>query len=305
MSETIETNFVRQFGTMVYLLAEQRGSRLRSSVASKSVQGEAWTMERLASVDYQEITERFAPMPRNEIDHSRRWGFVRGYDTNVLLDNFDKVKTLVSFESPYTQRLATTMGRAIDRTIITALDGDVREGKNAEANVVFPTAQRVFSLNTSNNPVPLGFRALLAAKEKLLASYAIDLPGTPVNVAMNANAWRSLLEDDKLTSADFNSLRAIENAGFSDGSFMGLRFFITELLPDVSDAGYDSGAAANRVFVYRQDALEFGVAQEPSTFIDPRPDLRTRPWQAYCMGAWGASRIEDVRVVRIHAKKIA
>lgn len=305
MSETIETAFVRQFGTMVHMLAEQRGSRLRPSVQTKSVTGEAWTMERLGGVDYQEITERFAPMPRNEIEHSRRWGFIRGYDANVLLDKFDKVKTLVSFESPYTQRLAATMGRAIDRTIIGALDGDVREGKNAETNSVFPNAQRVFSVNTSNVAIPLGFRALLAAKEKLLASYAIDLPGAPVHVAMNANGWRSLLEDDKLTNADYNSLRAIENSGFRDGSYMGLSFHITELLPDVSDASYDSNTAANRVFVYRNDALEFGVAQEPSTFIDPRPDLRTRPWQAYVMGAWGASRIEDVRVVRIHAKKIA
>jgi hypothetical protein len=290
---------------MVYLLAEQRGSRLRSSVTTKSVTGEAWTMERLAGVDYQEITDRFAPMPRNEIDHTRRWGFIRGYDSNVLLDSFDKVKNLVSFESPYTQRLAATMGRAIDRTIIQALDGPVQEGKNAETTATFPNAQRVFSLNTSSNPVPLGFRALLAAKEKLLASYAIDLPGAPVNVAMNANAWRSLLEDDKLTSADFNSLRAIENAGFTDGTFMGLRFFITELIPDIADGSYDSGTPANRVFMYRNDALEFGVAQEPQTFIDPRPDLRTRPWQAYVMGAWGASRVEDVRVVRIHARKIA
>jgi hypothetical protein len=289
---------------MVHMLAEQRGSVLRSSVVSKPVTGESWTVERLASVAYQEITERFAPMPRNEIEHTRRWGFIHGYDANVLLDNFDKVKNLVSFESPYTQRLATTIGRAIDRTIIQALDGSVREGKNAENTVAFPNAQRVFSVNTSSTPVPLGFRALLAAKEKLLATHAIDLPGAPVNVAMNANAWRSLLEDDKLTSADFNSLRAIENAGFRDGTFMGLRFFITELLPDISYSGYDGGTAANRVFMYRNDALEFGVAQEPRTFIDPRPDLRTRPWQAYIMGAWGATRVEDVRVVRIHAKKI-
>jgi len=304
VSDTIERSFVRQFGTMVHMLAEQRGSRLRSSIVSKPVTGEAWTMERLASVDYQEITDRFAPMPRNEIEHSRRWGFIRGYDANVLLDSFDKVKNLVSFESPYTQRLAATIGRAIDRTIIQALDGPVQEGKNAETTVTFPNAQRVFSVNGGGTAIPLGFRALLAAKEKLLATYAIDLPGAPVNVAMNANAWRSLLEDDKLTNADYNSLRAIENAGFSDGTFMGLRFFITELIPDIADPTYDSGAPANRVFMYRNDALEFGVAQEPRTFIDPRPDLRTRPWQAYVMGAWGASRVEDVRVVRIHAKKI-
>lgn len=305
MSDTIERSFVRQFGNTVLMLAEQNGSRLRSTVMSKGVTGEAFTSEQIAGVDYQEITDRFAPMPRNEIEHKRRWGFIRGFDSNVLLDNFDKVKYLVSFESPYSQRLAATMGRAIDRTIIDTLDGAVREGKNAETSVTFPNAQRVFSVNTSNVAVPLGFRALLAAKEKLLASYAISTPGEGVHVAMNANGWRSLLEDDKLTNADFNSLRAIENSGFRDNTFMGLSFHITELLPDIADAGYDSNTAANRVFVYRNDAIEFGVAREISTYIDPRPDLRTRPWQAYVMGAWGATRVEDVRVVRIHAKKIA
>ena len=302
MSQTIETSFVKQFSDTVHMLAEQRMSRLRPTVAQESVTGEAWTVERLGGVQSQEITNRFAAMPINEIEHDRRWGYIKAYDAVALLDNYDKVRNLVSFESPYTMRLASEIGRAIDRTIIGAMDASVQEGKNGETTTVFPAAQTVFNYSTGTTPGPLNLRTLIAAKEKLLASEAVGDPDAPVTVAFNANGWRSLLEDERITNADYNTLRALESGRVV--GLMGMNFVRTELLPDLSDGTYDSGAAGNRVFMYLSDAMEFGVAKEPAARIDQRPDLRTVPWQAYIMGAWGAVRKEDVRVVRILAKKI-
>lgn len=303
MSQTIETSIVQQFGDTVLMLAEQRGSRLRPTVAQKSVTGEAWTVERLGSVDYQEITGRFQPMPLNELEHTRRWGYIRGFDAVAMLDSFDKVKKLVDFESPYTMRLASTIGRALDRTIITALDGSVQEGKTGATTTPFPAGQTIFNFSTGTTPGPLNLATLIRAKERLLASEAIDDPASQVTVAFNANGWRSLLEDDRITNADYNTLRALEDGNYA--GLMGMRFVRTELLPDLADAGYNSNTPGNRVFMYRGDAIEFGVAKEPGASIDRRVDLRTIPWQAYIWGAWGAVRTEDVRVVRILATKIA
>jgi hypothetical protein len=303
MSQTIERSFVQQFGTTVLMLAEQQMSRIRGAVRTETVRGEAWTVERLAGAPYQEITNRFAAMPLNEIEHTRRWGYIKAYDSVALLDSYDKVRNLVSFESPYTRRLAATIGRAIDTTIINALDAPVQEGKTGATTVNFPTAQRIFSVNSSNVAVPLDMYNLLRAKERLLASEAQENADDPVIVLLNANAWRSLLEDNRITSADYNTLRALETGSVQN--LMGMQFIRTELIPDITDTSYDSGAPANRVFMFRNDAIEFGVAQEPTVDISRRNDLRTIPWQAYIMGAWGAVRTEDVRVVRIHAKKLA
>lgn len=302
MSQTIERAFVEQFGTTVLMLAEQQMSRLRPVVSTNTVRGESWTVERLAGAAYQEITNRFAAMPINEIEHTRRWGYVKAYDANALIDSYDKVRALVSFESPYTRRLASTIGRAIDTTLISALDAAVQEGKTGNTTVNFPAAQSINSVNTSNTAVPLDMYNLLRAKEKLLAAEAVDDPATRVVVLLNSNAWRSLMEDTRITSADYNTLRALET-GRVDG-YMGMTFVRTELLPDITVSGYDSGNPVNRTFMFRSDALEFGVAAEPSVTIDRRIDLRTIPWQAYIMGAWGAVRTEDVRVVRICAKKL-
>jgi hypothetical protein len=302
MSQTIERSFVQQFGTTVLMLAEQQMSRIRGAVRSETVRGEAWTVERIASAPYQEITNRFAAMPLNEITHSRRWGYIKAYDSVALLDSYDKVRNLISFESPYTRRLASTIGRAIDTTIINALDASVQEGKTGSTTVSFPTSQAVFCVNSSNSPVPLDLSNLLRAKEKLLAAEAKENPDDPVVVLMNANAWRSLLEDNRITHADYTTLRALDTGSVQN--LMGMTFIRTELLPDISDPSYDSGNAANRVFMFSSEAIQFGVAQEPSVDISRRNDLRTIPWQAYIMGAWGAVRTDDSRVVRLHAKKI-
>lgn len=300
MSQTIERAFVEQFGTTVLMLAEQTMSRVRPVVSTKTVRGEAWTVERLAGADYQEITNRFAAMPINEIEHTRRWGYIKAYDAVALLDSYDKVRTLVDFESPYTRRLASTIGRAIDITLINALDAAVQEGKTGNTTVNFPSAQSINAMAGSSESI-LNLETLLKAKEKLLAAEAVDDPAQRVVVLINANAWRSLLEDNRITSADYNTLRALES-GRVDG-LMGMTFIRTELLPDITVSGYNSGNPVNRCFMFRSDALEFGVAQEPEVAIDRRADLRTRPWQAYIMGAWGAVRTEDVRVVRIAARK--
>lgn len=302
MSQTIERAFVEQFGTTVLMLAEQQMSRLRPVVTTSPVRGESWTVERLAGAAYQEITNRFAAMPLNEIEHTRRWGYIKAYDANALIDSYDKVRALVSFESPYTRRLASTIGRAIDVTLINALDASVQEGKTGNVTVNFPAAQSINAVNSSSAAVPLDMYNLLRAKEKLLAAEAIADPATRVVVLLNANAWRSLMEDNRITNADYNTLRALET-GRIDG-YMGMTFIRTELLPDITVAGYDGGNPVNRVFMFRSDALEFGVAAEPTVTIDRRIDLRTIPWQAYIMGAWGAVRTEDARVVRICAKKL-
>lgn len=306
MSTTIDTAFIREFRDAVVMLAEQQTARLRNAVNVISVTGEMWDAERLGGVAATEIGTRFEQIGRGDIAHTRRWGVLRAYDVRPLfLDSIDKVKMLVQFESRYLRRLASAMGRAVDDTIIAALDGPVTEGKTAGSTANFPSGvanQDVYSFSSGVTPGPLNLDTLLRAKAKLLASEATETPGQPVTVLINSNAWLSLLQDTKFTNLDWTR----GPAPLDDGELptrLGMRFIRTERLPDIVDAAYDSGVPANRVFMFTRDAIDFGEGAPIQADVSQRKDLRGYPWQAYTWGAWGALRVEDVQVVRILARK--
>jgi len=280
---TIDRAFVTQWGRSVLMLAEQRGSKLLSTVQRAPVTGEAWTTERLGGTEAGEITNRHAPIEPTVLDHSRRWGYTNAYDRAVLIDNYDRVKTLLSFESPYTQRVSNAMGRAMDVTIIGALDATVRTGKNAESTQQLPSAQ---ILGTSSETNPISVARLLDAKLKF----------DQADQEMGGLTWvcrpediRNLMADFQATSADFQNLKALVAGEVN--TFLGMNIIWSNLIPT------DNSRLVS--FIYRTDAIEFGVAQEMSVTIDRRIDLRTQPWQAYAWGAWGAVRVEDNRVVKI------
>ena len=306
MSTTIDTAFIRQFRDAVVMLAEQQTSRVKSAVNVIPVMGEMWDVERLGSINASEITTRFEQIGRGDIAHTRRWGVVRGYDVRPLfLDSIDKVKMLVRFESRYLRRLASAMARAVDDTIIAALDGPVTEGKTAGSTANFPSGtagQDVFSFSTGSTPGPLNLDTLLRAKAKLLGAEATESPNNPVTVLINSNAWLSLCQDNKFINLDFTRGAATLDTGELPPR-LGMRFIRTERLPDISDSNYDNGTPANRVFMFTRDAIDFGEAASIQADITQRKDLRGYPWQVYTWGAWGAVRVEDVQVVRILAKK--
>jgi hypothetical protein len=280
---TIDRAFVIQWGRQVLMLAEQNGSKLLPTVTRAPVTGEAWTVERLGGTEAGEITNRHAPIEQTAIPHSRRWGYTNAYDRSVLIDGYDKVKTLLSFESPYTKRVADALGRAMDRTIIGSLDATVREGKNAENTSSFPGSQTVGTNSTTD---AISVARLLDAKLKFDQA---DIDAGGLTWVCRPEDIRNLMADFQATSADYQNLKALVAGEVN--TFLGMRIIWSNLIP------LDNSRLVS--FIYRSDGVEFGVAQEMNVTIDRRIDLRTQPWQAYAWGAWGAVRTEDVRVVKI------
>lgn len=302
MSTSIENALVRQFGDTVLMLAEQTMARVRGVVRTVPVRAEMWTVERLGGVAATEVGTRFEQIGRGDIEHTRRWGVIRAYDVRPLFfDNLDRVRMIIDFRSPYARRIASALARAMDDTIIAALDGPVTSGKTAGSTENFPAAQNVFSYSSGTTPGPLNLDTLLRAKAKLLAAETITDPDAPVNVLLNENAWLSLMQDNRFVNGDFSRFYPLETGRLPP--YLGMRFIRSQRLPDISDAGYDGGTAANRVFMFTSESIEFGENQPIVPDISQRRDLRLHPWQVYAWGSWGAVRTEDVQVVRILAKK--
>lgn len=285
MSITIPESYVEQFSANVHMLAEQTMSRLRRTVQTMPVTGESAAVERVGETadGPNEITEQHGDTPLNNTPHSRRWLFIKDFDVADLIDKQDRVRLLIDPDSVYTRRHGGVMGRGIDTTIINALEGDATQGKNQGTTVSLPSDQKIGASSTG-----MTIAKLLEAKEKLDAAEVDEM--VPRFAVMSAKQISNLLNDDKLTSADYNTVRALVSGQINE--YLGFSFIRSERL---TLSGSD-----RLCYVYAGDAVMFGVGLSPQSIASERPDKRHAK-QIYTYGSWGAVRVEDERVVQISA----
>lgn len=286
MSFSIETSMVEQFSANVHLLAEQRMSRLRNTVVDEELVGEAKAVERIGKPQDEPntITTRHGDTPLDDTPHTRRWIYPADYDVADLIDRPDQLKLLIELEGPYTTRHAGVMGRGIDTEIIRALGGTAKEGKSGGTDAALPAAQKVGVSSTG-----LTIAKLIEAREKMEEDEVDDfltkyLVCTPAQIS-------DLLEDDKVSSSDFNTVRALVKGEIDE--YMGFQFI------RLSSRRLGVDGSSNRlVYAYSGAAIRFAIPKPPTTIVADRPDKRHSK-QVYTCGSWGAVRVEDVHVVEI------
>lgn len=284
MSISIPQAYVEQFSSMVHMLSEQRTSRLRRTVQITPVKGESFSEERLGGIDApNKIINLHGDTPLNNLPHTRRWGFIADYDVADLIDKQSKVRLLIDPEGKYVRKHSGTMGRGIDDSIIAALGGAAVQGKTSgSASVALPDAQKIVSSSTG-----LTIAKLTEAKEILDAAEVDEF--IPRFFVCAAKQMTNLLNDDKVTSADFNTVKALVRGELNE--FMGFTFIRSQRLQT-------NGSSERLCYGYAMDAVQLGMGDEPSSIASPRPDKRYAQ-QIYTFGSWGAMRVEDEMVTEV------
>jgi len=281
MSTQITTAFVEQYKSNVFHLAQQKGSRLRGAVKSETVTGTSHYFERIGATAAQVRTTRHSNTPQIDTPHSRRKVTLADYDWADLIDQEDKVRMLISPQSEYAKAGAYAMGRAMDDAIIAAASGNAFGGVAGATSIALPAGQKIAVGTTS-----LTVAKLISAKEILDAS-DVD-PDEEKYLVCSAKEITSLLGDDKVTSADFNSVKALV-AGQVD-TFMGFKFIRTER---IAASGGDNLALA-----FTQSSIGLALGKDISTRISERDD-KNYATQVFLSMTIGATRVEDEKVVEI------
>jgi hypothetical protein len=305
MSFQVDTAFVKQFNTTVSLLLQQKGSRLRNAVTEETMHGEEQFFEQVGPVAAQEVTTRHGDSPLISTPHDRRRITLRFFDWGDLIDNFDKVRMLIDPTSPYTQNAVNALGRAIDDVLMGAgtsgegtityptdmgalgvFYGTAFSGKAAGTSNTFPAGQKI-AVNFGGTNVGLTIPKLIESK-RLLAKGNVDLDVEELYCAISSRGLADLLNTTQVTSADFNSVKAL--VGGDVDALLGYTIKRTERLPqDGTSWGYP---------VWAKSGIKLGVAKEIQTEVARRADKRFS-WYVYaCMGIGGV-RMEEFKVVQI------
>lgn len=285
MSFQVTTAFVQQYSTNVQLLLQQRGSKLRDAVTVGNYTGKAAkAVEQIGSVIAQKRVNRHGDTPLISTPHDARWVFPNDYEWADLIDDQDKLRMLIDPTSPYAINGAYSLGRAMDEEIISAALGTAKTGENGTTNTAFDTA---------NQQVVVGASGLTIAKlreaKKILLSNEVDPSVDPLYMAVTAEQLDNLLGTTEVTSADYNTVKALVQGAVD--SFMGFKFIHTELL------GVD-GSGDQRVIAWARSGLHLGIWDDIATRISERDD-KSYASQVYVKGTFGATRVEEKKVVEI------
>ena len=284
MSNQITTAFVQQYSNNVQMLSQQKGSLLRSAVDVETVVGKNAFFDQVGVASAVKRLTRHADTPRMDTPHARRRVSLVDYEYSDLIDNQDKIRTLIDPTSAYATAAAYALGRAQDDEIIAALSGTAFTGETGSTSTVLPSSQKITEAGTDG----LTIAKLRSAKEILDAS-SVD-PSIPRYIAVSPKQITDLLGTTEVTSSDFNTVKSLANGEVN--SFLGFNFIVSNRLT--------SASSKRLCLVWAMDGCKMAIGQDLMTRIDERAD-KGYAHQVYVCQSLGAVRMEEDKVVTIEA----
>ena len=288
MSFQVDTALVQAYKSNIEIQFQQKGSRLRETVMVESQNSEFEFHDRIGPTAAQEVTSRHGDTPLISTPHDRRRISTRDFDWADLIDKRDRIRMLADPTASYTKNAVWALGRSLDDIIIEAATGTAFTGKTGVTSVTFPASQQIAVdfVETGaavNSNLTIG---KLRRARFLFDSQETVEEGEQLWCIVAASQLQGLLRTTEVTSADFNTVRALVKGEINE--FMGFTFKRTERL---------SLAGNNRsVLMYPKSGIQVGMADEVNVDVGPRRDKRNSV-QVYVMGSFGASRMWEEKVI--------
>ncbi len=282
MSTQITTAFVNQFSSNVSMLSQQMGSLLRPAVDVESVVGEKAFFDQVGEAAAVARTSRHQDTPLVTTPHSRRQVALTTYEWADLVDDADKVRMLIDPTSSYARAAAAGIGRAMDDTIIDALGGDAKTGKDGSTTTSFPSGQKI-----AVGGAGLTIAKLVSAK-KLLDANSVD-PSIKRFIVVSPEQIEDLLNSTTVTSSDFNTVKALVQGDIN--TFVGFEFIVSNRLKV-------DGSSDRLCYAFAQDGMKLAIGKDVMARIEERAD-KSFSTQIYYCATFGATRMEEDKVVEI------
>lgn len=288
----IPEHYTTQFDSNWRHLVQQKNSRLREYVTLDSISGKEKSYNQLSEAAMQLITSRSGETRISDQATAKRWIRPKAYDTAKLFDEFDEqlLGEVVLPTSPVVQSHAAAYARTADQVIIDALGGTAYTGETGVTPTALPSGQKVAvnyveSGNAANSGLTIG---KLRAAKYILDSSEVDEEEERI-IVVSAKQLQDLLRTTEITSADYNSVKALVDG--SVNTFMGFKFRKTQLLPLASATDVRS------TYVYVKSGLVL-AERGLKTHMDVRTDL-SHSLQIRSVASLGATRLEEKKVVEI------
>lgn len=233
MNSQIEAWRVQAFAANVYQLSQQKGSRIGGLVRNESFTGKAEFFDRLGLATAQDKTGRNTDTPNLDIAHSRRMVTSITREWGTLVDRKDKLQNIHNPESEYSVAAQNALGRKMDLVLVEAGLGTAKTGEDGSSSTKLGTAQQVACVASSAIDY-MNVQGLRKAKKIMDAAEAVGSR----YIFMGADGFDSLLGSTLVTSADYNTVRALVMGEID--TFLGFKFIHSEVIGALTAASTNS-----------------------------------------------------------------
>lgn len=289
MSLQIPQFFTTDFSRNWEMLAQQKDSRLGSTVVSDSFIGKRKKYNQLDVGEMTEVTDRKGVTPDNDSTGLAYWIYRRKFHFTRTWDEDDSLNLgLVALPDSDEMQSAVAAGnRTKDKVIIQAFDGTRSIGENGNETEAFNTAStQEVAANFGGSNVGLTVEKIIEAKN-ILDSAEID-EGDRYFVVASHQLNQDMLNTVKITSGDYVQVQALIKGTVDE--FCGFKFVRSEQLPKTS-------GDIRSAFAYHKSGIKWADMGR-STHVDIRTD-KNHAIQLRAVYRMGAVRTEDKRIVRV------
>ncbi|HOY47055.1 MAG TPA: phage capsid protein [Alphaproteobacteria bacterium] len=237
MSVSIDQVFVKQFEADVHLAYQQMGTKLRSTVRSKSgIIGSSTTFQKVGK-GTAATKSRHGIVPVMNLNHEPVECLLQDYYAGDWVDSMDELKTNIDERRVVASAGAYALGRKTDELIIDAMnDANVEVGD--------------YTTNLTKD-------LILSAVEQLNAN---DVPDDGRRFAVvGVQQWNQLLSMDEFVSSEYVGGETPLVSGFETKKWLGLVWVLHNALP-INESGRDC-------FIYHAASVGHACGQEVKTDI--------------------------------------
>lgn len=263
-------------------LAYQGSAYLRSRVKVKTgVKGQTHNFQKMGSGVATQHTSAELITPA-DFQHNKVPATLTNWRIGDYTDLFDEAETTIDERADLAKSAAMALGRAEDQLVIDALD--------AATSIAGTVDEDLGGTNSGLNAAKLR-----RAKRYLLAQQARqdEVP----TIAVNAYALENALSEQTITSADYQTFKALVDANLDEKVAFGFKWVVIE---DRSEGGLPTGSASIRLcFAFNMSAVGLAVGIEPSTRVDFVPERYS--WLSQGVLKAGSTVIDSKGVVEVQS----
>ena len=287
MAATVDAILQTRYSDNILLQVQQLTSRIVPTVFQKpNCQGELDYQDQIATAEASEKTARNQKVVNTDPTFDHRKIVPRYFYMAPLIDNMDKLMMCKDPSSEVVQSNAGGLARAKETVICVAFRANAYSGKAGTYANSLPTGQIIVHSSAGLNMVKI------RAAQQILDEN--EVPTEDRYLAMTAEQKANLLAITEVTSADYAQVRALVSG--QPGTICGFTPVYSERLEKSSTTRY--------CMEYHKTGMVMGTWMDLKAEITIESSLHFSA-QVYAAQSYGATRLEEKKVVQIECTEIA
>lgn len=289
MSNNITKAFINQVNGNIISELQNKGGILMPTVTTKTdIHGETSKLvDIIGTASASVLGARHSKTVAGSIDYdSRHLNPITYVSTQWLAFN-DDYRMLVRPENSIKSAINMGMRRQYDDTVIAALGGVARTGKNGTTNTALPATQKIAHGNTG-----LTVAKLLRIRTAFLNAN-VDLEMEKITMVVSPNQLENMLNYEKATSSNYvGSIYPLVSGEIDH--FLGMRFIMMTRLPLAS--------GIRTCYAYVKSGITLGIWSGIKVFVDRLPD-QNQDLQIQMFSTIGATRVMEQKVMQVFCQE--